>query len=94
MKSAFELAMERLEKESPSKALSDAQRKQLADLDQLYEARIAERRVFLEGEIMKARGTGEEDALRRQLASEVVRLEEEREEKKEQVRSQVDATEA
>jgi len=33
MKSAYELAMERLEKTQPSVALSEDQKKQLADVD-------------------------------------------------------------
>jgi nitroimidazol reductase NimA-like FMN-containing flavoprotein (pyridoxamine 5'-phosphate oxidase superfamily) len=87
MKSAFELAMERLEQQAPTKSLSAEQKQELAELDRRYEAKIAERRVFLEGEIRKAAGTGEEDALRRQLSSEVARLQEELEEKKERARS-------
>ncbi len=61
--------------------LSEAQRAELAEIDSLYESRIAERRVFLEGEIRKASPI-EVDELRRQLASEIARLEEEREDKK------------
>lgn len=87
MKSAFELAMERLEKQSPSMELTARQKEELAEIDRRYEAKIAERRVFLDGEIRKAQGTVEERALRQQLASEVERLEEEREEKKASVRS-------
>jgi hypothetical protein len=87
MKSAFELAMERLEKQSPSIELTEQQKEALSEIDNRYEARLAERRVFLEGELRKVAGTVEEDPLRRQLASEIARLQEEREEKKEAVRS-------
>lgn len=87
MKSAYELAMERLAAKAPSVKLTDAQRAELAEIDNLYTARIAERRVFLEGEIRKAVGDpSTENDLRRQLASEVARLEEEREAKKDRVR--------
>lgn len=87
MKSAYELAMERLAATSPSVKLTDAQRAELAELDNLYTARIAERRVFLEGQIRAAAGDpAAEHDLRRQLASEVARLEEERDAKKERVR--------
>ena len=36
------------------KKLTEAQKAELAEIDNLYESRIAERRVFLEGEIPKA----------------------------------------
>lgn len=89
MKSAYELAMSRLEKESPTVKLTDAKRAELAEIDQIYDAKIAERRVFLEGEIRKASATNphEVEALQRQLALEVRRLEEDREAKKDKVRS-------
>ncbi|MGH8047304.1 MAG: hypothetical protein ACREKL_08655 [Chthoniobacterales bacterium] len=86
MKSAYEIAMSRLEAKEPTVKLTAAQRAELAELDSLYESRIAERRVFLEGEIRKADAVEAED-LRRQLTSEVARLEEEREEKKSRVRN-------
>lgn len=85
MKSAYELAMSRLEAAAPTVRLTDALKAELAELDSLYESRIAERRVFLEGEIRKA-DPAEANDLRRQLASEVARLQDERETKKEQVR--------
>lgn len=54
MKTAYELAMERLNKTTPSAKLTDGQKKQLAELDSLYAAKIAERELFLKGEITKA----------------------------------------
>jgi hypothetical protein len=87
MKSAYELAMSRLEAAAPTIKLSDAQKAELAELDSLYDSRIAERKVFLEGEMRKANAL-EADDLRRQLASEIARIESEREEKKERVRQQ------
>lgn len=86
MKSAFEIAMARLEKEAPAQSLSDQQKKELADLDNLYEAKKAERKIFLEGKIQGAIGTTEEEGLRRQLQSELARLGEELESKKARVR--------
>ena len=85
MKSAYELAMSRLEKQSPTQSLSEEQKQQLAEVDSEITAKIAERKVFLEGEIRKA-DPAEQDSLRRQLASEIARLEEKREEKKKKVR--------
>jgi hypothetical protein len=87
MKSAYELAMSRLEKKSPSRPLTEEQKKALAEIDSEQDARIAERRIFLEGEISKA--TGDEHALaelRRQLAGEIALIEEKRESKKEKIR--------
>ena len=85
MKSAYELAMSRLDAKAPMAKLTAAQKSELAEIDNLYESRIAERRVFLEGE-MRTAGPLDVDDLRRQLASEMARLEEEREAKKEQAR--------
>jgi hypothetical protein len=87
MKSAYELAMSRLEKGSPSRPLTEEQKKALAEIDSEQDARIAERRIFLEGEMAKA--TGDEHALaelRRQLAREIALIEEKRESKKEKIR--------
>lgn len=86
MKSAYELAMERLNREQPMAPLSAEQKARLAEVENFYAAKIAERRVFLEGEIQKAIGTAEEETLRRQLALEIARLESEREEKKNRIR--------
>ena len=87
MKSAFELAMSRLEKQEPTQKISDEVKAQLAEIDSEINAKIAEKKVFLEGEIAKAAGDSlGQDELRRQLASEIARLEEKREEKKARVR--------
>jgi hypothetical protein len=87
MKSAYELAMSRLEKQDPTRTLSDAQKQQLAEIDSEIDAKIAEKKVFLEGEIAKAAGDEPAlDELRRQLASEIARLEEKREDKKKKIR--------
>lgn len=91
MKSAYELAMERLNKASPSVKLGDEQKKELAELESRCVAKIAERELFLQGEIAKAveRGDGEAvQALQRQLASDRKSLRAEYEEKKESVRNQ------
>jgi hypothetical protein len=90
MKSAFELAMSRLEKESPTKKLTDDQKLRLAEVDAEIAAKIAERKVFLEGELIKAaEDPGAEEQLRKQLAMEIARLEEKREDKKKKIRDSV-----
>ena len=90
MKSAYELAMERLNKSEPLAKLTDAQKKELADLDARYAAKIAEREIFLKDEITKALHKGDYEAmeqLEKQLVNERKALHEEMEEKKEKVRS-------
>ena len=87
MKSAYELAMSRLEKTAPTQPVTPAQKKQLAEVDSEIDAKIAEKKVFLDGEIAKAAGDElARDELRRQLASEISRLEEKREDKKNKIR--------
>jgi hypothetical protein len=89
MKSAYELAMERLEKQSPSSKLTDDQRAQLADIDSLYKSKMAEKELLLADQIRQERAAGkpgEVEKLEQQLSSELRRLTEERESKKENVR--------
>lgn len=90
MKSAYELAMERLRAaEGDAPTLSDAQKRELADIDARYRAKIAEREIFLQGKLTEAAQGADAQAvddLRRQIASERVRLEEDREAEKERVR--------
>ncbi|MBV8968969.1 MAG: hypothetical protein JO331_07905 [Verrucomicrobia bacterium] len=91
MKSAYELAMERLQKDSPTQVLTEEQRKEIAEIDSLYRARIAERELLLKEQIQKEAAAGkfaEVEQLQQQLATELRRLQEEREEKKDQVRKQ------
>ena len=89
MKSAYELAMERLNKTSPATKLTAEQKKELAELDSKYAAKIAEREIFLKGELEKAANKGDFEAmeqLERQLVSERKNLNADLEEKKEEVR--------
>ncbi len=90
MKTAYELAMERLGKTSPTIKLTDEQKKEIAELESKCVAKIAEREVFLKGEIAKAIDKGDGEAveqLERQLVSDRKSLRAECEEKKEKVRS-------
>lgn len=89
MKSAYELAMERLEKSAPTAKVTDEQREALAEIDASYRAKIAEREVFLQSQLAKAVASGEigeADSIRLQLSREVRRLQDECEEKKARVR--------
>jgi len=90
MKSSYELAMERLSKAAPATKLAAAQKKQLADLDSKYTAKIAEREIALKGEINAANASGEiekAETLQRQLVADRKNLQVDLEEKKEKVRS-------
>ena len=85
MKSAYELAMERLEKKSPTKKLTEKQKASIAEINSLYGSKIAERETFLQGEIVKEKARGDATAVAQiqdQLAREVRRLHVEWEEKK------------
>jgi hypothetical protein len=89
MKSSYELAMERLSKTAPAAKLSDEQKKQLAELDSKYAAKIAEREIFLKGELRAAAEKGDAEAymqIEKQLVSERKTFQTELEEKKEKVR--------
>ncbi len=89
MKSAYELAMERLEKQSPTKALSEAKKAEIAEIDAMFKAKIAEREVFLKDQIAKARFNGQDKEaaeIEDELSRELRRLQQDCEEKKEQAR--------
>ncbi len=89
MKSSYELAMERLGKTSPPVKVTDAQKSQLAELESKYAAKIAEREIFLKGQLSAAAAKGDYEALgqlEKQLASERKTFRAELEEKKEKVR--------
>ncbi len=90
MKSAYELAMERLNKSAPAVKLSDEQKAQLADLESQCLAKIAERELLLKAEIAKAIERGDAEAmqqLEKQLVSDRKTLRAQFDEKKEKVRS-------
>jgi hypothetical protein len=90
MKSAYELAMERLAKDQPTVKLTDEQKKQFAEIDSTFRSRIAEKELFLKGEIQKAQSAGkfeEVESLEKQLASDIKRLQEDCEAKKEKLRA-------
>jgi hypothetical protein len=89
MKTAYELAMERLNKLAPSQKLTEAQKRELAEIDGRCAAKIAEREIFLQGEIAKAAAAGDAEALaqlEKQFHSERRRLEAERDDAKDKVR--------
>lgn len=89
MKSAYELAMERLNKTSPAVKLTDKQKKELAEIDSKYAAKYAERELLLKEQITQAVEKGDYEAveqLEKQLVSDRKSIETEKEEKKEKIR--------
>ncbi len=91
MKTAYELAMERLSKSAPTVKLTAEQKKQLAELESQCAAKIAERELFLRGEIVKAVDKGDGEAveqLEKQLVSDRKSIRADFEEKKDKVRAQ------
>lgn len=90
MKSAYELAMERLAKSDPvAKPLTAEQKNRLAEIDRVYQGKTAEREIFLKQQLNAALGGqkfDEADKIRKQIAGEKARLAEECEEEKERVR--------
>jgi hypothetical protein len=89
MKSAYELAMERLNKTSPSVKLTAEQKKEIAELESKSAAKIAERELFIKGEIAKAVNKGDFEAveqLEKQLVSDRKSIQADLEEKKAKVR--------
>lgn len=93
MKSAYELAMERLAESDPdaSKPLTAEQKARLADIDTVYQGKIAEREIFLKQKLEEAltsQKLDEVEEIRTQITNERARLEEEREDAKDRVRSE------
>ena len=91
MKSAYELAMERLAKSDPSagKPLTPEQKSRLAEIDRIYQGKLAEREIFLKERLNQAladQKLDDAEKIKQQLASERARIEEEREAEKENVR--------
>jgi ABC-type hemin transport system substrate-binding protein len=69
---------------------ADTRKKEIAEVDSVYRAKIAEREVFLKDQIRKAQIAGnseEAQSLEKQLASEMRRLQDECEAKKEKLRA-------
>ena len=90
MKSAYELAMERLNKSAPTVQLTAEQKAELADLESQCVAKIAERELLLKGEMQKAAEKGDAEAfqqLEKQLTSDRKTIRAQFEEKKEKVRA-------
>jgi hypothetical protein len=89
MKSAYELAMERLNKTTPTVKITDAQKRKLGELESKCQAKVAEREIALKAEIVQVAQSGDFEAvekLEQQLVHERKAIQAEFEEKKEAVR--------
>ena len=91
MKSAYELAMERLAKSDPSASapLTAEQKARLAEIDRVYKGKLAEREIFLKkqlDEAFAAQKLDDAEKIKQQLSSERARLDEERDAEKDRVR--------
>ncbi len=91
MKSAYELALERLAKSDPSAntPLTAEQKARLAEIDRVYKGKLAEREIFLKQHLeqaLAAQNADEAEKIKQQIASERARIEEERETEKERIR--------
>lgn len=91
MKSAYELAMERLAAKEPALQLNEDQKRRIAEIEAKYKADVAAKELLLRGEMEKSRGAGEFDQieqLQKQLTDEIRRFEERRDRDKNAVRGE------
>ncbi|MBI2424074.1 MAG: hypothetical protein HYV27_14685 [Candidatus Hydrogenedentes bacterium] len=86
VKSAYELAMERMIAENgPAKQLTAEEKERLAEVDRKYDARSAESKLGFEDRLAKAATYAELQELREQMAAELKGIEEKRESEKERI---------
>ncbi|MCS7091532.1 MAG: hypothetical protein RMN51_10325 [Verrucomicrobiota bacterium] len=89
MKTAYELAMERLNRTAPLPPLTEEQKREIAELESRFKARIAEREITIQQQIAAARAQGDlarAQELEQQLAAERRKLQDELEARKEKIR--------
>ncbi|MBN8249172.1 MAG: hypothetical protein J0L84_17220 [Verrucomicrobia bacterium] len=90
MKSAYELAMERLGAQAPGRTLSAEQKHQIAELESVAAATIAQKDLALQAEVARSQAAGDEDAvahLRQRFRAEKQSVEQDLEAAKDRVRS-------
>ena len=86
MKSAYELAMERLEKESgPGKKLNDSQKARIAEIEKKYDAKVAEYKLDFDSKYQALRDVTELESLKSETANKISDIEDSREKEKEEV---------
>lgn len=83
MKSAYELAMERLEKEQgPARKLTDEERARIAEIDRKYEGQLAETKLAFDAKQSAAASPAELEAVQKELADQLAYIEANREKEK------------
>ncbi|MFT5469761.1 MAG: hypothetical protein ACI8UO_004883 [Verrucomicrobiales bacterium] len=90
MKSAYDLAMERLEKSAPTVKVSEEQKVKIHEIDNRFKAKVAEKELFLKGLVEKAMAAQDIQAigeLQAQLKREIAMIERDCEAAKEKVRA-------
>lgn len=91
VKSAYELAMERLSRQAPARKLSTQQKQRIAELDSLYLSRIAQQDLSTQAEVSQWTAAGDPEKVneaRARFSTEKQKLEAELEERKERIRSE------
>jgi hypothetical protein len=91
MKSAYELAMERLESKSPTATLTPKQKERIAEVEAVAQSKIAEKELFLKEQIAKALASGDGASalqLEQQLAMETRRIQSDAEAKRAAIREE------
>ncbi|HUR33723.1 MAG TPA: hypothetical protein VM032_07995 [Vicinamibacterales bacterium] len=91
LKSSFELAMERLRQKDAeagitARTLTDAEKAQIAEIRNFYEAKLAELQVMHQSRLQKVMDPAGRDALEAEARAERERLTAERERKIEKIR--------
>ena len=90
MKSAYEIAMERLNKDAPVKSLTAEQKTELAELNSQLKAKIAELEIAFESKFNEARSQGDYNGveiLQQEMSTERAKIESRFEDRKEAVRN-------
>jgi hypothetical protein len=83
MKSAYELAMERLaEASGPTKSLTDEQKARIAEIEKKYEAQVAQEKLSCEARSAAAATPEELEKCRLELAESLAAFEARRDEEK------------
>ena len=86
MKNAYELAMERLERESgPGKKLTDSQRSLIAEIDSKCDAKVAENKLSYEVKLKEAKTSEELNQIKKELAEKISSININRDKDKEEV---------
>jgi hypothetical protein len=91
VKSAYELAMERLSQAAPAKKLSAAQKNRIAELESLHKSKVAQHELALADELAAANAAGHPEKvenLRAQFVADKQKLEADLEAKKQAVRDE------